>query len=105
LKTEEILGLVNVIFYAVHIVVFSTLGYKQGKANGVKSVILILIFFACFIFCFNTSRWFYSPDIFHRERNDIKIKIHSRYIGYHHRDCHRTTHLVHLFEKEKKARG
>jgi len=50
LKTEEILGLVNVIFYAVHIVVFSTLGYKQGKANGVKSVILILIFLLVLFF-------------------------------------------------------
>ena len=46
----EILWLVNGIFYAVHIVVFSTLGYKQGKANGVKSVILILIFLLVLFF-------------------------------------------------------
>ncbi len=44
MKTEEIFGLVNVIFYAVHIVVFSTLGYRQAKDNGVKSLVLILIF-------------------------------------------------------------
>lgn len=50
MKTEEILGFVNVIFYAAHIVVFSTLGYKQGKTKGAKSVILILIFLLVLFF-------------------------------------------------------
>ncbi|MCS7229232.1 MAG: hypothetical protein RMJ81_04915 [Candidatus Kryptonium sp.] len=44
MKTEEILGLVNVIFYIAHIVVFSVLGYRHNKKGGLKSAFLILIF-------------------------------------------------------------
>jgi hypothetical protein len=44
LKTEEILGLVNVIFYTLHIVIFTILAYRQNKNGGIKSALLVLIF-------------------------------------------------------------
>jgi len=50
LKTEEILGLVNVIFYIAHIAVFSVLGYRQNKKHGIKSTFLILIFLLVLFF-------------------------------------------------------
>ncbi len=44
MKTEEILGLVNVIFYLLHILIFTILAYRQNKSGGIKSAFLILIF-------------------------------------------------------------
>ncbi|MEN3037764.1 MAG: hypothetical protein ABDI07_01195 [Candidatus Kryptonium sp.] len=50
MKTEEILGLVNVIFYIAHIIVFSILGYRHNKKGGLKSASLILIFLFVLLF-------------------------------------------------------
>lgn len=50
MKTEEILGLVNVIFYIAHIVVFGVLGYRQNKKRGVRATFLVLIFLVVLFF-------------------------------------------------------
>lgn len=50
MKFEETLGLVNVILYLVHAVVFSILGYRQNKSAGIKSTVLVLVFLLVLFF-------------------------------------------------------
>ncbi len=50
LKFEEILGLVNVVLYLVHVTVFTILAYRQNKSGGIKSSVLVLIFLLVLFF-------------------------------------------------------
>lgn len=44
MQLEETLGLINVVLYIVHALVFSILGYRQYKSAGIKSSVLVVVF-------------------------------------------------------------